>query len=483
MSVDLIRRAHQALERKEESTALPTLLAAATATDDAELWHWAAVLYRSAGDSRAALSAFAKANNLQPNDPAIAKGLAFATTEAGLDSVSLFERALHLSASFETLEGYIGSLFAAGEGARALKTLRDILGMHPQWAQGHMQYAQLAAQTGRGDEATETVDAALAKHPTMADLHKVRIHVLSYSGHYEEAAEAASHAIRMTDNTALFQIDLATALSDVGDLSSASEAFENMGPPRDVGHAIAVARNAVRSGDVGLLTNISDQWMTGSAAHLFWPYASIAWRMNEDVRWKWLEGDERLIMTQDLVNIDAASIATSLRGLHKESGRFLNQSVREGTQTDGALFRRIDPNIQSLKSAVQSAVRTYVDQLPPIDATHPMLRHRRNRPIRFSGSWSVRLTGQGHHANHFHSQGWISAAAYFSVPATLPGEEGHLTLGEPDESLRSGLAPIRLVRPSMARLVLFPSMCWHGTRRFAAAGERLSVAFDVEMPN
>ena len=40
------------------------------------------------------------------------------------------------------------------------------------------------------------------------------------------------------------------------------------------------------------------------------------------------------------------------------------------------------------------------------------------------------------------------------------------------------LPPIRLIEPKPGRLVLFPSTMWHGTVPFAA-GERLTVAFDV----
>jgi len=45
-------------------------------------------------------------------------------------------------------------------------------------------------------------------------------------------------------------------------------------------------------------------------------------------------------------------------------------------------------------------------------------------------------------------------------------------LGETDR-------PRRLVRPSVGKLVLFPSYFWHGTVPFTADRARLTVAFDV----
>ena len=38
-----------------------------------------------------------------------------------------------------------------------------------------------------------------------------------------------------------------------------------------------------------------------------------------------------------------------------------------------------------------------------------------------------------------------------------------------------------MIEPKPGRLVLFPSTMWHGTEPFAA-GERLTVAFDVARP-
>jgi hypothetical protein len=43
------------------------------------------------------------------------------------------------------------------------------------------------------------------------------------------------------------------------------------------------------------------------------------------------------------------------------------------------------------------------------------------------------------------------------------------------------LGALKEIEPKPGRLVLFPSYFWHGTRPFAA-GERLSVAFDVQQP-
>ena len=113
-----------------------------------------------------------------------------------------------------------------------------------------------------------------------------------------------------------------------------------------------------------------------------------------------------------------------------------------------------------------------------------MLRERRDRRVRFSGSWSDRLSSGGRHSNHLHPMGWISSALYVALPGQTPGEPadaGWLTLGEPDDLLGMSLPPWRKVEPKPGQLVLFPSWMWHGTVPFVQ-GERLTVAFDVAVP-
>ena len=58
---------------------------------------------------------------------------------------------------------------------------------------------------------------------------------------------------------------------------------------------------------------------------------------------------------------------------------------RGGTQTDGPLFARIDPEIRSLRSAIVEAVQAYIAQLPPTDPGHPLLGLPRS-PVRVKSS-------------------------------------------------------------------------------------------------
>ena len=204
-----------------------------------------------------------------------------------------------------------------------------------------------------------------------------------------------------------------------------------------------------------------------------------------DPRSAWLEEDERLISVIDLENLlPLEELASVLRSLHMAKGEYLDQSVRGGTQTDGPFFSRVESPIRETRATVVDAVDKYLAQLPPIRADHPLLAPRRDRRIRFSGSWSVRLSASGYHVSHVHPQGWISSALYVAVPHSVTsgkGRAGWLQIGRPPQTLKTGLDPKRLIEPRPGRLVLFPSWMWHGTLPFES-GERLTVAFDVAMP-
>ena len=55
-----------------------------------------------------------------------------------------------------------------------------------------------------------------------------------------------------------------------------------------------------------------------------------------------------------LPSLDA--LAERLRALHRTTHQPLEQSVRGGTQTQGKLFSRIEPEIRALRAAVVAAV-------------------------------------------------------------------------------------------------------------------------------
>ncbi|MGH6616204.1 putative 2OG-Fe(II) oxygenase [Sphingomonas sp.] len=486
----LAQHALQALDDGNEAESLPTLAAAAERVrDNALLWQCTGLLYRALDRHNEAVLAFDRAARLAPADAKIAEGRAQIALEAGFDAVALFDRARALNPGNGGVHlGMAAARFAAGDSARAIAELDSLLGSSPGWVEGHANLARLRTMMGERDIAMVSFERALADHPRNMALWKSLVLTLSEGEQHTAVLDVIRRGRAQLGDIPFFDTNEAIALSEAGDVVRADALFAraSLGEEEEV-FAVHRVRHLLRTGRVGQALPLIDRWTARPDAVLIWPNAAIAWRMVDDPRWQWLEGDERLVSVIDLGDRlpDLDQLAAALRGLHLARAQPLDQSVRGGTQTDGHLLRRCDPAIQALRAALIDAVEAHIARLPPIDPAHPTLRHRRDRAVRFSGAWSVRLAGAGHHANHVHPAGWLSSALYVALPDEAGrggGDAGWLALGQPQEALGLDLLPQRMVEPRPGRLVLFPSWMWHGTRRFAK-GERLTVAFDVAPPH
>jgi tetratricopeptide (TPR) repeat protein len=451
---------------------------------DARVWQVKGLAHRARDEMAEAADAFAQAARLAPKDALIAHSLARTSLEAGLPARALFDGAQKLApADRAVLLGRAAALFAEGRGDEAIAAVESALAAEPGWLQGHATASRLRWMRGEREGFTASYERALAVMPGSMTLWQVMTLALVDAGLHDDAAAALARARNAVP--AGVELDALTAIcaSERGDIAAADPLFAAL-PDGSVPLAVRRIRHLLRAGRPREAAERAERHLGGAQARHFWHYAAAAWRLNGDPRWEWLEGDPRLVGVYDLAgrigSLDA--LAARLRTLHVASHAPLDQSLRGGTQTDGPLFSRAEPEIAALKALVVETVERHVAALPPPVTGHPLLGTAR-APIRFAGSWSVRLTGEGYHIDHFHPAGWISSAFYVTVPEARPEDPQHagwLTLGEVRD-LNLNLPPVRVVEPKPGRLVLFPSTMWHGTRPFPA-GERMTVAFDIAPP-
>ena len=480
----LAELASKAIEQGEEEQALPALAHAAEDLQDPLLWQWKALLERSLDEHEAALGSFARAAELAPAKVSIAHGHARTAMEAGLDARALYERALSLAPrNGQILVGMAAARAAMGDSDRAIYDLEARLATAPAWLYGHEQLAQIKATQGRSAEATSSLERALVQFPQAQPLWETLLNVQLRGGRYELLKQTVERARRAGVNSPEFAIYEGIYAAQFESTSRPASLFGVLPEHADKALARWRVRHLLRVGTIDDAVALIDRLMIEDGTPELWAYAATAWRLAGDPRSKWLEGHPAFVrvidLRDDLPPLDL--LAQYLRSLHVAKGEYLDQSVRGGTQTDGPLLSRVDPIVRQLRRAIVKAVQDYVAQLPPADAKHPLLSCRRDRRVRFSGSWSVRLRSAGHHANHIHPLGWISSALYITLPDRDPAQRedaGWLALGEPDEKLGIDLHPWRKIQPRVGQLVLFPSHTWHGTVPFAH-GERLTVAFDV----
>jgi hypothetical protein len=238
-------------------------------------------------------------------------------------------------------------------------------------------------------------------------------------------------------------------------------------------------RHYLRAGRPEEARSFADQLLDGKASNIVLPYAYVAWRLLDDNRWDAVANDPNLLGVYDIGRLlpPLGELANTLLGLHLTQHAPLEQSLRGGTQTDGPLLSNIAPSIQHLRRAICEITQSHIAKIQGVRQPNaPTVQD-----IRFAGSWSVRLRGAGHHANHIHQAGSFSSALYVSLPTQQEmgsAPAGWFTLGQPPEELKTNLPPVKTVEPKPGRLVLFPSTMWHGTNPIES-GERLTVAFDI----
>lgn len=452
--------------------------------DDVLIWNWLALLQRALDRHDKAIGAFKAALSKAPGHAGLTHGLAHTLLEAGLPSTALFLEAIRLApAKAEIRLGLAAARFADGEGERGLEELGAMLGANAGWYDGHRKYLQLASLVGRADDALATVEHALKGFPDSIDLYLLGIEALIEGGRHAEALAWSERALARLGESEPLLWAKAVALDELGGSESSVSLFAELGPAKSQAQAVRRIRHGLRRGDWRGVAGEIEPWLAREQPENIWPYAALAWRMTEDTRWLWLEDRSDLIavVDLDLGALNLPELTETLNGLHGRAGRFLNQSVRHGTQTDGPLFARVDPTLVKVREAMRNEVSKFVKSLPDDEQDHPVLRWPRNKRPRFAGSWSVRLGGSGFHSSHHHPQGWLSAVLYLAAPQNLIGREGHLVLGGSPDDLALPIDPLRTVRPKPGRLVIFPSVMWHGTLPFNY-GERLTIAFDVARP-
>ena len=449
---------------------------------DYRLWHIKGLIHRTQERRELAIPALRKATELAPQEPLVAHGYARVLLEAGLPSVQAFARALKLApANTEVVTGLASALVAEGRIDDAIAGIETVLRGSPLWTDGHALLALLRWSAGERHGFTRSFTEALRAHPNSLDLRREQMVAMLHADQFAEVLALVEEGRSRFGPQPLFTATEAIVRSETGDVEAADRLFEEVAPLGVANFDLRWVRHLLRTGRAPAALEVLDRWLDSPEQEMFWPYAATAWRLTDDPRSEWLEGDQRLVGAYDLSDKlpPLETLASTLRRLHHLNSQPLAQSVRGGTQTDGNLFQRIEPEIVALREAVRAAVADHAAALPELDPNHPLARGRPST-IAFSGAWSVRLTGGGHHANHVHPMGLLSSALYIVLPSDLGHGDhmGWLTLGEPQTELALDLPPRRMIEPKPGRLALFPSWMWHGTRPFGE-GERITIAFDV----
>ncbi|GHD04476.1 putative 2OG-Fe(II) oxygenase [Novosphingobium pokkalii] len=450
-------------------------------------WLDQARVLRTRQDMVGAEAAMAQASALAPHDPTVAFLHAQARYELGHPAAHLFAQVCrewpdHLDAQ----RNHALALASEGAVAAGIAALDAVLARHPTWIEGHRVLASLRWVGGDTTGFDASYAQAARTHPAHAPLWLGWFAAVAQGRDWPRAAAILDEAERHLDTVpALTQARVFLA-GESGDGAAMARLLAQGGLPDSPLVTIARVRQALRDGApeaaLALALPLAQQAPGSPLAGQVWPYVSTCWRLLDDPRAAWLDGDGAFVRAVDvgLSAAELADLAAVLRGLHQTQLPYPEQSVRGGTQTDRSVLLRHEAPLIRAREALLAAVRDHVAALPAPDPTHPLLSRPR-RDLRISGSWSVRLHGAGFNVTHSHPLGWISSAFYVALPdpaESAAPDAGHFHYGAPPAELGLDLAPYGTIAPAAGQLVLFPSTLWHGTVPFDA-GERLNIAFDI----
>lgn len=466
-------------------------------------WHGLGSALRDEDDLHGAENALRRAIDIAPSQPVLWSSLAGVLRLSGRPDAAAdaYRQARALGAvAPEVIDAQVGALIDCLRIDEARSEARALIARAPHFAPAYTTLAHLQWEygmpPGEADRPEDFYRRAVEAQPDNADLQLGLIGFLLESRQGEEAFERLQTLRRQADDPRLIALQ-ANALELAGLPERAAPLYAEADPAlggRDASFNNAYVRHLLKSGQWTAAAARAQQALEIEPRNQeTWAYLSTAWRLLGDVREEWLCGYDRLA---ELMPVDVPRGARDMAGfleelrealepLHRARTEPVAQSLRGGSQTPGRLFGRPDPRISALQQALVDTIERWVAALPS-DPGHPFLS-RRGRSVRFTGSWSVKLWKSGSHANHFHSEGWMSSAFYVALPPSVQAaastggglQAGGLQLGQPPVELGLGLPPRRVIQPKPGHLALFPSYLWHGTVPFDDAEPRITVAFDM----
>lgn len=465
----------------------PAAEAARQEPRDAPGWHARALQLRAEQRMVEAVYAFGRAAALAPDDLNVAASHAQTCFASGLPAVHLFRHASWLAPDHLEITRQLAMALAAENAQEAAESLLErALAEHPDWLDGHKSLATMRWTSGQRERFVDSYREACRAQPRNPALRMAWFYAVALLRDWPAATAVLDEGeAAIGDTKPLVLARLYLACESMAH-RQAQILLAQTHAARDAGVELCRLRYHLRSGDLPTADAVAQRLCDSAAARMAWPYRSLIWRLQGDSRAEWLDAPHAYIRTfeLDLSAVQLGELAALLRQLHTARSPYIEQSVRGGTQTDRPLFFRHERIVQLTLQKIVDVLRQYTALLPDADLTHPLLGETRE-PIRFSGSWSVRLQPQGFHVSHTHPMGWISSALYVDVPDAAQmgaAPAGWINFGVPPPELGLDLPAYLQIEPKPGRLVLFPSTMWHSTLPFSG-GERLALAFDVAPPH
>lgn len=379
-----------------------------------------------------------------------------------------------------------------GQFDQALDYYRFVLEVEPRNVDALTNMGAIYYELTRFDEAESTYRKALEIEPGHADtLYNLGV-LLHERERYEEAIDAYRKAAEARPHYSECHVNLGYTLHKVGRLDEARDTYQRameLDPDNAQLHVnlgdLFLARD-----EAAAALDVCDKFLASHAGDTaMLAFKTIALRESGNTQEACALADvekflhkTQLSVPQSFADGDAfnAALAAHIRAHPSLVDAPASHATRQGKHSGELLLEPKGP-MAAWEESLGRAVGHYRNALSG-ESTHPFVK---SMPARYRlTAWSVVLERQGHQIAHIHPSAWLSGVYYVAVPESIAaaGEDtaGWIEFGQPPEHFHGKTPPeLTLIKPQAGLLVLFPSYFYHRTIPFDAAGQRISIAFDV----
>ncbi|MCH7742330.1 MAG: tetratricopeptide repeat protein [Proteobacteria bacterium] len=459
--------------------------------DDAGLHNQLGVAKKELGDHKGAIDCFKKALHINPNHTQSQHnlGVAYRLNNQPQLALNCLERLLNENSSFELLHNIANAHSDLGHLETAVEYYERVLTLAPEYPSAYQNLSNLTWSLGQRENFLDCYEQAFARGVVTEELVLSYLEALLTSGQVDEAI-AFLQTTSLDINDARRCDFLGRCHLEAGRASEAISFHEQACSEPDAPNPYWVdfAITLMVADDIPRATRILEQVYSSEPDNqMALAYLCACWRLQQDPRDKLvnnydLVGAYEIPVPDGFATIDEFNqyLNKYLTSVHTSKARPLEQSVRQGTQTQGNLFARDAKPLRLLEKSFRTVINQYMNDMADLEPPYP--GYNIPREFEFSASWSVKLRQNGYHEIHIHPMGWISACYYVDLPRvidTTSEREGWIQFGEPNIELATPLPAQHAIKPAAGTMALFPSYMWHGTVPFKSDEIRTTVVVDI----
>jgi len=394
-----------------------------------------------------------------------------------------------------------------------LATIKAIK-LRPDYAEAYYNLGNTYRTTGRLQKAKSMISKALTINPNLANAHFNLGSILKDLGKLSEAEESTRKAIELNPNNENYYFNLGAILSDLGRLKQAKKSWEKAIylNPKFENAIFELAQRLYLDGDYrSVIKYVSN--LTSDRFRIL--YLSSLLSIDDEERFYQIYEQ---MLTNNIYNSEVGGIIEHANVIYNKnynslfcnkaldyifidkinesllSNNHFNQLISyvksddiqvrsqntliNGVQTSGNLFKLNYPFINSLKEAIEKKIQIYKNTFK--ESSQGFIN---NWPDDYElRSWMIAMKKGGFLKPHNHGYGWITGSFYLQVPKTKDNDESGsiaFTYQGPDFPVKGKEFLSKVQKLETRDLCIFPSSLFHQTIPFESSEERICFVFDL----